>query len=172
MKIKILDGEKWFGSEVVHALDYPYGADSEATVDTEHCSCGNQTAPLMLSSAGRYLWCDKGFTAVFSGGEITADSANGEIDFSDERGTLRTAYAAACAKHFPSNGVLPPEEFFTRPQFNTWIELIYDQNQKDILAYARKAVEEGFEPGILHMEQLLRQVGFRQGKVSRPESHD
>ena len=154
MKIKILDGEKWFGSEVVHALDYPYGADSEATVDTEHCSCGNQTAPLMLSSAGRYLWCDKGFTAVFSGGEITADSANGEIDFSDERGTLRTAYAAACAKHFPSNGVLPPEEFFTRPQFNTWIELIYDQNQKDILAYARKAVEEGFEPGILMIDDI------------------
>ena len=154
MTIQILENEKWFGSEVVHALDYPYGKDTEATVDTEHCSCGNQTAPLMLSTAGRYIWCDTGFTAKFEGGKIEVSAAHGEIDFGDEIGTLRTAYKSACQKHFAPNGVLPPEEFFTSPQFNTWIELIYDQNQKDILNYARTAVKEGFKPGVLMIDDI------------------
>jgi len=29
------------------------------------------------------------------------------------------------------------------PQYNTWIELMYNQNQKDILEYAGKIIENG-----------------------------
>jgi hypothetical protein len=35
---------------------------------------------------------------------------------------------------------------FTRPQFNTWIDLTYYQNQKDVRSYARNIVERGLPP--------------------------
>ena len=42
---------------------------------------------------------------------------------------------AAVRAHFPPNGVIPPENFFLKPQYNTWAELIYDQNQENILSH-------------------------------------
>jgi len=41
--------------------------------------------------------------------------------------TLREAYLAASKRFFPFQGKIPAPEFFTSPQFNTWIELMYDQ---------------------------------------------
>ncbi len=154
MEIKILENELWFGPEVGNGLDYPMSAQSEKTINLEKASCGNQTQPLLLSTEGRYVYAHKGFCAVFSGGTLTLTSTHDTIDFSEGHGNLRGAFLAAAGKHFPANGVLPPEDFFTSPQFNTWIELIYDQNQKDILNYARAAVREGFKPGILMIDDL------------------
>ena len=42
---------------------------------------------------------------------------------------------------------------FTHPQFNTWIELTYDQNQRDVLAYARAIVANGFPPAVLMIDE-------------------
>jgi alpha-glucosidase len=42
---------------------------------------------------------------------------------------------------------------FTHPQFNTWIELTYDQNQRDVLAYARAIVASGFPPAVLMIDE-------------------
>ena len=38
------------------------------------------------------------------------------------------------------------------PQYNTWIELTYDQNRHDIMQYARKVVEHGFPRGIFMID--------------------
>jgi alpha-glucosidase len=40
----------------------------------------------------------------------------------------------------------------SRPQYNTWIELTYNQNQDDILKYARAIVENGLPPGVLMID--------------------
>ena len=48
---------------------------------------------------------------------------------------------------------MPDEALFVHPQFNTWIELTYDQNQEDILAYARGIVAHGFTPGVLMIDE-------------------
>jgi alpha-glucosidase len=40
----------------------------------------------------------------------------------------------------------------SRPQYNTWIELTYNQNQADILKYARAIVENGLPPGVLMID--------------------
>ena len=47
---------------------------------------------------------------------------------------------------------MPPELFFSVPQYNTWIELTYNQNQKDILRYARAIVDNGMPPGIIMID--------------------
>ena len=44
--------------------------------------------------------------------------------------------------HFPPSGKLPDSLFFTMPQYNTWIELMYNQNEKDVLKYCRRHREE------------------------------
>ncbi len=152
--IRILENERWFGPEVAHALDYPMDVSSEVTIDLSLPDCVNQTQPLLLSTEGRYVYAHKGFRASFSQGMLSITDAHEEIDFSEGFGSLRGAFLAAAGKHFPANGVLPPEEFFVSPQFNTWIELIYNQNQTDILNYARTAVREGFKPGVLMIDDL------------------
>ena len=38
--------------------------------------------------------------------------------------------------YFPSNGEIPDELLFIKPQYNTWIELIYDQREDRIRKYA------------------------------------
>ena len=66
--------------------------------------------------------------------------------------TLREAYMAAQAKYFPANGQLPDTLFFTMPQYNTWIELMYNQNQEDILKYAHAIIDNGFPAGVLMID--------------------
>jgi alpha-glucosidase (family GH31 glycosyl hydrolase) len=56
-------------------------------------------------------------------------------------------------RFFPPSGKTPDPLLFSRPQFNTWIELTYNQNQEDILDYARKAVAAGFPPGVLMIDE-------------------
>ncbi|MCG8514154.1 MAG: hypothetical protein MI740_08435, partial [Halanaerobiales bacterium] len=36
--------------------------------------------------------------------------------------------------------------------YNTWIELMYDQNQEDILKYAHDIIDNGFPPGVLMID--------------------
>ena len=38
---------------------------------------------------------------------------------------------------FRLRGNSPEEIFFSKPQYNTWIELMYNQNQVDIERYAQ-----------------------------------
>ena len=57
---------------------------------------------------------------------------------------------------------------FYAPQYNTWIELMYDQNQADILKYARGIRENGFPAGVLmvddNWQQNYGQWDFKQNK--------
>jgi len=41
---------------------------------------------------------------------------------------------------------------FTHPQYNTWIELVYDQNEEDILKYAQSIIDNGYPPGVLMID--------------------
>ena len=45
-----------------------------------------------------------------------------QIQFRDGCKTLRGAWNALVRDHLPAGGVMPPELFFTAPQYNTWIE--------------------------------------------------
>jgi alpha-glucosidase len=67
--------------------------------------------------------------------------------------TLKEAYRYCSQKFFPPSGKIPAEELFTLPQFNTWIEFTYYQNQKGILEYAKGILENGFDPGVLMIDE-------------------
>lgn len=150
LKTDILQGEKWWGAidnfrdiDVKNPQKMPYDAETVINLDLINQGYGNQAVPFLVSTKGRYIWSDDPVNINFNKGVITVEGP-GEIEISENHGTLRDAFLAAAVKHFPGNGQLPPEEFLRSPQYNTWIELTYNQNQKDILAYAHAIVDNGF----------------------------
>lgn len=153
MILKIAENEKWYGGHTWRGLQNPYDIDSNVVINGYDAG-GNQLQPMMISSEGRYFYCPKGYLVRIADGQIEVESKYADIHYHEGFDSLRSAYLDARKRYFPSNGVLPPEEFFNAPQFNTWIELLYDQNQADILNYARNIVAHGFKPGILMVDDL------------------
>ena len=49
--------------------------------------------------------------------------------------------------------------FFSAPQYNTWIELTYNQNENDILRYAQSMLDNGSPPGVLMIDDTW-QAGY------------
>ncbi len=154
MEIKILPGEVWYGLASDEGTKMPLDADSDYRFDMQPAHTGNQYSPLLVSNKGRYIWGDDGYNTTVSGGVITVTSKLAQPELHEGYGSLRGAYLAAAKAHFPTDGVLPPEEFFSKPQYNTWIEFIYDQNQAGILEYASTLVKNNMPRGILMIDDL------------------
>lgn len=150
-EIAVLPGEKWWGGAngIGHMMPFEKYTDK---IDLRTQDFNNMTSPLMVSSKGRYIWSDFPFSFQFVGDKIILNSNKGEVSCIIAGNTLKEAYLAASKKHFPPSGQLPPDLFFSKPQYNTWIELIYNQNQKDILNYAKGIIDNGFPAGILMID--------------------
>lgn len=148
----INDKEYWYGLCVNDGIKCPIDKNSTYSIDLDPNPTNNQASPFFVSNQGRYIWSEQGFQITIEDGMITCSSKKAPIELFEGYASLREAYLAGAKKHFPSNDKIPPERFFTRPQYNTWIELIYDQNQKHILQYARNIISEGMPPGILMID--------------------
>lgn len=152
MNIKMLSGEYWYGLAAAHGTSFPLCEKSNYSYYPTAAYTGNQENPLLLSSKGRYLWSDKPYDVDVVDGMIRITNHGDDFAVYDGFETLRGAYLAASKAHFPANGVIPPENFFIKPQYNTWAELIYDQTQKSILGYAHGIVNNDMPAGILMID--------------------
>lgn len=137
----------WYGASVGLGHLQPY--DSLRLFDMWSEDANNQLSPLLLSTDGSYYWHDEAFRFGFSKGQPMLDRKIAAVRAGS---TLRDAYMAAMQEHFPPTGTWPDTLFFTRPQYNTWIELMYNQNQADILRYAHAIVDNGLPAGILMID--------------------
>ncbi|MBQ6764126.1 MAG: hypothetical protein IJP45_02950, partial [Paludibacteraceae bacterium] len=143
----VLWGQSWWGASVGLGHEQPY-TDLPA-FDLNVQDANNQLVPLFLSSEGEYMWTDGAFVFSARQGRIETSVPMERVKAGT---TLRDAYMAAQAKYFPANGQLPDTLFFTKPQYNTWIELMYNQNQADILRYAHAIIDNGFPAGVLMID--------------------
>ena len=109
--------------------------------------CVNQITPLFLSSDGRYVYLKEFGVFTFEDGKLILES-DGEIEYG-EKGTLKEACLYANNRIAPIDGKTPPAICFTAPQYCTWMELLYGQNQEEILAYAHRIIDEGLPAGEL-----------------------
>ena len=150
-KITFLTGEKWWGGFVAKGSQMPYVMPT-GVLDLAIQGFNNQSIPLLLSDKGRYIWSNEAFRFEIKDAEIYIESKYETVNVTAVGKTLREAYLAACAKHFPFSGKLPDSLFFSMPQYNTWIELMYNQNQVDIIDYANKIIENGFPTGVLMID--------------------
>ena len=148
---RILEGEHWWGGTSDHGIKMPFGEKSEYSFDFRLRS-PNQTMPLYISDMGRYIWSEKPFKVEISRGKIIMES-DYEISLYHKGNTLREAYVSAMKNHFPFSGKGVKDEFFLSPQFNTWIEFTYDQNQEGITEYATNIIKEGYTPGIIMIDE-------------------
>jgi alpha-glucosidase (family GH31 glycosyl hydrolase) len=129
----------------------PFDRDTTLTLDIRKDGYANQYASLLLSDKGRVIWCDRQAKFEFTNGLIRV-TADAPVEVSEAGGNLREAFRFASKKYFPPSGKTPDLLFFSAPQYNTWIELTYNQNEKDILAYADSMLENGLPPGILMID--------------------
>lgn len=149
--VRMKENEYWYGLSVDHGYRFPLSEKSVYDADFTVNYTLNQAAPLLLSNKGRYICGTCGFALSVHDGVITV-TTDGVVEVIEAGSTLKDAFAAACKEHFPPKNGIPPREFFEVPQYNTWIELIYNQNQADVLRYARGIVENGYPAGILMID--------------------
>jgi alpha-glucosidase len=164
--------EYWWGGVVAYGSRMPYLQPiQEFNLALQNNN--NQVVPLFLSSKGRYIWSDKPFSFEIADNTLRLKSEYEQIEVQQGGKTLKEAYLSACNKYYPPTGLLPDELFFTMPQYNTWIELMYNQNENDILNYARSAIDHGFPPGTLMIDDnWMKYYGnfdFRPEKFQDPK---
>ena len=151
-KIPVLDGEKWWGAFTAKGSEMPIAAPVKGLQPLSKHSFNNQNVPFLVSNYGRYIWSDGGFDYRFDGDAFTIENAVSPVTVTKAGKNLREAFILAAHDRFPADGTLPPELFFSVPQYNTWIELQYDQNQQDIEKYADDILANGFPAGILMVD--------------------
>ena len=171
MQFDMLPGECWWGGCVNQGHEMPLTQESDVHMSPVGGHENDQFAPLFVSSAGRYLWSERPFELWASAGKITC-AGSGDVLLSEGHGSLRGAYLAACRAHFPFTGALPDEAFFTRPQYNTWIELGAHQTQEGVLRYAEQILSHGLPAGILMIDGGWQEdygtFEFHKGKFPQP----
>jgi len=152
VEIVILQDEYWWGGLSAIGHNTPYDLKTIESHDLWGDNAGNQAQPLLLSSKGRYVWSESPIKYSFDSGKITVTTRKGEIEFGSAGKNLRDAYNFAVVNFFPPNGKTPDKLLFTKPQYNTWIELTYNQNEDDILKYAQAIIDKGYPPGVLMID--------------------
>lgn len=209
----ILPGEFWWGGTVAQGWRMPVGASDCYVKDLRIESDGNQAAPLLLSTKGRWVWCEDAFKYTFRDGRLTVETGpcprrkpggphimdvigadpesrkgmsvvRTEYETEEEVSrlpnldltcyskksfaaiqtgksgdSLRSAFEYCSKSFFPPKGT-PRLEFFRQPILNTWVELNYNQNEKDVLAYAQSFIDNGVKPGVLMIDCFWQTDAF------------
>lgn len=173
LKLERLPDEVWWGGAVTLGRQMPYGA-APIEINLAGDNRGNQYAPLLLSSKGRYVWCDQAFSFAFQGNGLRVASPGHTLVSGKAGDTLREAFRHAARAYFPADGKMPDPALFAAPQYNTWIELMYNQNQKDVLKYAHAILDNGLPPGVLMIDDNWQEDygkwTFHPGRFSDPKA--
>ena len=152
IQLDFLEGEYWWAGLSSLGYQTPIDQNSSFSFDLWGDNKGNQAQPLLLSSKGRYIWSEEPINVNINNGLINVSVRDGEILSGKSGKNLRTAYEFVVENFFPPNGKIPDELLFTQPQYNTWIELTYDQNEEDILKYANAIIDNGYPPGVIMID--------------------
>jgi len=162
------DGVSFWGGHIKDGSLMPFAVGFSADLSTNR---SNQTAPLLLGSDGTYIWSDSPFSFEVLDNKLVID---GNVSVVKAGETLADAYRAAAKAHFPASGQVPPQEFYLAPQYNTWIELMYDQNQEGVLNYAKGILDNGLPPGIIMIDDTWQEDygkwNFHPGRFSDPKA--
>ena len=157
--VRMLDGERWWGVANAYGSEMPFDSKSSFKMDLRKSGGGNQFASFLLSDRGRVIWCEDQTEVLIENGAVTMRTDKSGIEVLESGGTLRDAFIFASSRFFPPSGKMPDALFFSSPQYNTWIELTYNQNEKDILSYAKSMLDNGLPPGVLMIDDTW-QAGY------------
>jgi alpha-glucosidase len=153
LTVLIEPGEQWWGGAVQDGYKMPFvpGYQLNLFGDTR----GNQAQPLLVSNHGRYIWSEEPFAfQVYTDRLVLENVLPGKDPFKIGKAgnTLKDACSYTRKNFFPASGRMPDELMFSNPQYNTWIELVYNQNQDDVLKYARGIIENQLPAGVIMID--------------------
>ncbi len=150
-ELALLENEKWWGGAVLDGRNSPLNDKPFFYNQWANCKT-NQAAPFFISDKGRYIWSEKPLKIEFKDDKIFVESIGGIVWQGKAGETLRDAFLYGSKNFFPPSGKIPDPLLITSPQYNTWIELQYNQNEKDILKYAGDIVRNGFPVGVIMID--------------------
>lgn len=150
-EIPILENEKWWGGATLDGRNMPFVEGKLAYNQAGNCKT-NQAAPLFVSDKGRYIWSEEPLNITIEKGMISVGANGGDVVTGKAGETLKDAFLYASKTFFPPSGKTPDSLMFISPQYNTWIELQYNQNEKDILNYANNIIKNGFPAGLIMID--------------------
>ncbi len=150
MTIQFTSNTKWWAGIIQDGHKMPIKNGFEANFSDPNW--WNQLQPLLLSNDGELVWSEEPFSFAFRANSILIDNRDPSLVYKKVGNNLKEAYLYASTNYFPPSGKMPPDIFFLAPQYNTWMELTYNQNQKDILKYANAIIDNGMPPGIIMID--------------------
>ena len=151
--VRMRPGEHWWGVCNNFGREMPFPEKSIFSCDLRLNNYSHQSLSFLCSDKGRAVWCAEPVGVRIKNGEIVLESDKGEIVFKEDVGsTLAEAFRYGSKTWFPPVGEEPELLYFSAPQYNTWIELTYHQNEKEILAYAKSMIDHGLPPGIFMID--------------------
>lgn len=148
--VKMTENEYWWGGSAMDGINCPFDRHTDLERDFR-VNAPNQSMPMYLSDKGRCIWSDKPFYVKIKNGVFEFEAESISVESFGE--TLRDAYKGAMKKYFPPKGKKLPEEFFEKPQYNTWMQYTYSQTQENVLKYASDIIKNGYAPGIFIIDE-------------------
>lgn len=171
LKIKIADGEYWYGGMIDDTLYMPFTKQSNLHLNLIENHAYNQVNPMLISSNGRYVYADEFFILDISNGEINIQSP-AEIDYG-EKENFHAAYMYLKDRYFPFCGKAPLESLFTKPQYCTWMALGENMTQDTVIEFAESIVQAGMPVGELILDDgwtdYTGQFEFSKAKFADPK---
>lgn len=175
IQLPLLQNEEWWGGTVQYGYRMPFNATNSFSFNLYGDASNNQSAPLLLSSKGRWLWCDEPFLFSFKNDTLSVAAHDGKaIQYGTAGGKLSSAYQYASDHFFPTTRRWPDSLLIKAPQYNLWIELQYNPNQKDVLNYADKVLLNGLPAGVLMIDDNWSNYygEFDFGKAKFPDAKE
>jgi len=161
----------WWVGVIEHGYQMPLTNGYTANVCGENYE--NQVQPLLLSDQGDVIWSEDPFKIQIQQESLLVESKGDPIRIK-AGSSLREAFLYASRTFFPPSGKAPDELLFSSPQYNTWIELMYDQNQAGILEYANGIRGHGFPAGVLMIDDNWQEDygkwDFNKGRFRDPKA--
>lgn len=131
----------------------------------------NQCASFLLTNKGKCIYSKNPFYFEIYDDKIILEGK--DIFLEEGSKSLKGAYLKAVEKVNLKPESMVEKEFFISPQFNTWIELIYNQNQEDVIKYAERIKEFGIDNAILMIDDNWQEDygvwKFRSDKFPNPK---
>ena len=172
VQLKLLPAEQWWGGAGEYGYKMPFNGSADFKYNLYGDASLNQSSPLLISNKGRWIWSEGTFSYAFKNDSLFIASQQANILSGIAGNKLATAYAYVSKNFFPTSGKWPDSLLVTAPQYNLWIELQYNPNQKAVLQYADDVLKNNFLPGVLMIDDNWSNYygEFDFNKVKFPEA--
>jgi len=170
-RINLAPDEKVWAGVINDGPLMPFASDY--TMDFYANNKANQLQPLIVTNKGQFVWSEQPYSFEIKDLTIIIRDTSRRVVTGKSGNTLAEVQEYVRQNYFPSSGKLPDTLLFARPQYNTWIELTYNQNQADVLKYARGIIDHGFPPGVLMIDDTWQEDyglwKFHPGRFPNPK---